>query len=224
MIFHCSPRGAFLTQVTMQNVNLTLWVGWCFWKGVIWCYAVTICIFFSDIESKLITSQNNHAQSILLLPTFFKSFTNLTALAHASKSLTLDCMSNNFFQRESLCSGALNYKWRHLYFDLQCQEYNFFATYSNWPLNQCIQSMLIRPPTPYATLSPLVFTPLPYVTLKRVKNFYDDMSYNWLTFTLCIYLNLCSPNPIIQLKHYKDDLKVIGILWHLLGNYSIFTI
>ena len=36
------------------------------------------------------------------------------------------------------------------------------------------------------------------------------MSYNWLISTLYIYLNLCSPNPIIQLKYYKDVLKVLS--------------
>ena len=39
-------------------------------KGALIRYAVTICILFPDIESKLITSQNNHAQSIFSLPTF----------------------------------------------------------------------------------------------------------------------------------------------------------
>ena len=165
---------------------------------------------FPDIESKLITSQKNHAQSIILLPTFFNCFPNLTALAHSSKSLTLDCMSNNFdcmsnnfFQRESLCSGTLKYKWRHLYFDLQCQEHNFFDICNLLQsTNGSIQSILIRPPTYYATLSSLVFTSLRYVTArlfcldrialvtaKRVTDSYDDMRYNWLTSALCIYLN-----------------------------------
>ena len=35
--------------------------------------------------------------------------------------------------------------------------------------------------------------------------------------TLYIYLNLCSPNPIIQLKYYKDVFKVnIALLYHFL--------
>ena len=82
-------RGAVHTQVTTQNVNWTLWVGGCVWKGVLWRNAVTICIPFPDIESKLITSQNNHAQSIIPLPIFFNCVTTFTMLAHASKNLIL---------------------------------------------------------------------------------------------------------------------------------------
>ena len=33
-------RGAFHTQVTTQNVKLTLWIGRCIWNGVLWRYAV----------------------------------------------------------------------------------------------------------------------------------------------------------------------------------------
>ena len=52
MIFHYSPRRAFHTQVTTQNVNLTLWVGGCVLKGVVWRYAVTTCILFSRYRGK----------------------------------------------------------------------------------------------------------------------------------------------------------------------------
>ena len=45
-------RGAFHTLVTTQNVKLPLWVVGCLsWKGVLWCYAVTTCILFPDIEN-----------------------------------------------------------------------------------------------------------------------------------------------------------------------------
>ena len=66
-----------------------------FWKWVLWRYAATICILFPDIESKLITSQNNHAQSIIPFTTFFNCFTNFTALSIAFRIVTLDYMSNN---------------------------------------------------------------------------------------------------------------------------------
>ena len=52
MVFHYCPRGALNTQVTTQNVNLTLWVGECVLKGVVWRYAVTTCILFPDIEER----------------------------------------------------------------------------------------------------------------------------------------------------------------------------
>ena len=44
-------RGAVHTQVTTQKVHLTLWVDGLVWKGVLWCYALTICILFPDTES-----------------------------------------------------------------------------------------------------------------------------------------------------------------------------
>ena len=86
----------------------------------LWCdnmYTFSRCRIKVDHQPK-----QPHSKSIIPLTTFFNCFTNLTALAHASKSITLDCMSNNFFQRESLCKC----EWHRLYFDFQCQEYKVF--------------------------------------------------------------------------------------------------
>ena len=88
------------------------------------------------------------------------------------------------------------------------------ALCSNWPPNGCIQSMLITNKIdvcdPHALCHSFPSRPtlLRYVTLKKVTNSYDDMSYNWQTSTLYIFLNLCSPNPKIQLKYDKDVFKV----------------
>ena len=72
--------------------------GW-FWIGVFWHYGEAICILLGDIEkakSKTITSQNNNAQLIIPISTFFNYFDDFTMLAYASKILILDSISNNF--------------------------------------------------------------------------------------------------------------------------------
>ena len=87
--------------MTTQNVKLSLWVGGRVWKGFLWRYAVTICILLWDIEkakSKSITNQNNNAQLIIPILTFLNCVDNFTVLAHASKSLSLDSISANFFE------------------------------------------------------------------------------------------------------------------------------
>ena len=129
-IFDLQIRGAVHTQVTTQNVNMTLWVGRWVWKGVLRRYAVPICILFPEIKSKLITSQNNHAESIILLPTFFNCFTNFTALAKVLLLIVCQTTFSKEIYYFSLCSAALKCKWRHLYFDLQCQEYNVLNIYN----------------------------------------------------------------------------------------------
>ena len=129
-------------------------------------------------------------------------------------------MSNNFFQRESLCSGTLSASdvTCTLTFNIKNTTFSIFLTYSNRPLCLLLIKSMFSNPNPYVTLPSLVFTPLRYITPKKVPNSYDDNSYNCLTSALYIYLNICSPNPIIQWKYYKDVFKV-NMNWTLLYHF-----
>ena len=77
--------------------------GWV-WIGVFWRYALAICILLGDIEkarSKTIISQNNNAQLIILILTFFNCFDDFTVLAHSSRTLILDSISNYFSESKT---------------------------------------------------------------------------------------------------------------------------
>ena len=144
-------------------------------KTGLWRYAVIICILFPDIELRLITSQTNHAQSIIPIPKFFNCVTNFTALAHVSV-----IVRQTTFSQERVYSMALTCT---LTCNVKNTTFSIFTTYTNRPPNGSIQSILITnkidvfDPHPLChTFPSRLYPPSPYVTLKKVTYSYDDMS------------------------------------------------
>ena len=74
------------------------------WVGLKWGL-LTLCFSgmytFERYRKSKIISQNNNAQLIILILTFFNCFDDFTMLAHASRTLILDSISNYFSESKT---------------------------------------------------------------------------------------------------------------------------